>query len=115
MLGTLQIGTSDTYVQLVDASDNSAICLSEYCELFTSEALYVGDLILESGAILDLAGHNLYVMNDFIDNGGSIINGSITVGAVPIPAAFYLFGSGLLGLIGFARRNCHTDPRHHNG
>ena len=40
----------------------------------------------------------------------TLTNGSITdtvtvnVNAVPIPAAAWLFGSGLLGLIGFARR-----------
>jgi len=26
------------------------------------------------------------------------------VSAVPVPAAFWLFGSGLIGLVGFARR-----------
>jgi hypothetical protein len=31
-------------------------------------------------------------------------NGSDWVGAVPVPAAVWLFGSGLLGLIGIARR-----------
>lgn len=105
MLGTLQIGTSNTFVQLVDESDNSGSCLSEYCEIWSSEALYVGDLILEAGTTLDLAGFNLYVMNDFLDNGGVVLNGTVTVAsAVPVPAAFYLFGSGLLGLAGVARR-----------
>jgi hypothetical protein len=28
---------------------------------------------------------------------------SVTAASVPIPAAFYLFGSGLLGLVGMAR------------
>ncbi|MHB1142268.1 MAG: cohesin domain-containing protein [Sulfuricaulis sp.] len=32
------------------------------------------------------------------------MSGSVTVTAVPIPAAIWLFGSGLLGLIGMARR-----------
>jgi hypothetical protein len=32
-------------------------------------------------------------------------NGSSTVTATPIPAAFYLMGSGLLGLVGLRRRN----------
>jgi hypothetical protein len=34
----------------------------------------------------------------------STISSSITVSAVPVPAAVWLFGSGLLGLIGVARR-----------
>ncbi len=48
--GTLEIGTSDTYVKLVDDSDNSAMCLTSYCEIWSNEALYVGDFILEPGA-----------------------------------------------------------------
>jgi len=39
-------------------------------------------------------------------NGGTEISGkieSLTVSTVPIPAAVWLFGSGLIGLIGFAR------------
>lgn len=32
------------------------------------------------------------------------VDGSVTVSAVPVPAAVWLFGSGLLGLIGVARR-----------
>jgi hypothetical protein len=33
---------------------------------------------------------------------------SVTTQAVPVPAAVWLFGSGLLGLIGVARR--HRQP-----
>lgn len=33
---------------------------------------------------------------------------TITLAAVPIPAAIWLFGSGLLGLIGIARRKAHA-------
>ncbi len=41
--------------------------------------------------------------------GGSLINpgyidASVTVSAVPVPAAVWLFGSGLIGLIGLAKR-----------
>jgi hypothetical protein len=35
---------------------------------------------------------------------GSLYSWSATVSAVPVPAAVWLFGSGLLGLIGMARR-----------
>lgn len=35
---------------------------------------------------------------------GSMYSWSATVSAVPVPAAVWLFGSGLLGLIGMARR-----------
>ena len=35
---------------------------------------------------------------------GEFVSGSISPAVVPIPAAAWLFGSGLLGLIGMARR-----------
>ena len=34
----------------------------------------------------------------------TLVDGTVNVSAVPIPAAVWLFGSGLLGLIGIARR-----------
>jgi hypothetical protein len=39
------------------------------------------------------------------ENGGYFTSQSYYVAAVPIPAAAWLFGSGLLGLIGISRRN----------
>jgi hypothetical protein len=39
-----------------------------------------------------------------ITNGASTDTITVNIGAVPIPAAIWLFGSGLLGLIGIARR-----------
>ena len=41
------------------------------------------------------------MITDFGDNSGSF---SVEVNAVPVPAAIWLFGSGFIGLIGFARR-----------
>ena len=40
----------------------------------------------------------------FQSTGPDPFNGSDFVGAVPVPAAVWLFGSGLLGLVGIARR-----------
>ena len=45
------------------------------------------------------AGYNL--PGNYIDQG---VTGGVQVSAVPVPAAAWLFGSGLLGLIGVARR-----------
>jgi len=47
-------------------------------------------------------------LNYLIDEMGStdLVRLSV-VNAVPVPAAVWLFGSGLLGLIGFARRTRH--------
>ncbi|PCJ85928.1 MAG: hypothetical protein COA54_09955 [Thiotrichaceae bacterium] len=40
-------------------------------------------------------------------NGGSFTSFDYQVGVVPVPAAVWLFGSGLLGLVGVARRRSH--------
>ena len=51
---------------------------------------------------------NLVVLNSFfaasVELFPTLIDGTVNVSAVPIPAAVWLFGSGLLGLIGVARR-----------
>lgn len=88
----------------MDNYDNSAVCLTGYCEIWSKEALYVGDLVLEAGATLDLMGFNLYALNSFTNNGGLVTNGTVTVGAVPALAAIWLFGSGLFGLLGSAKK-----------
>jgi hypothetical protein len=80
VFGTLQIGTSHTYVRLVNDYDNSTACISVHCQTGANEALYVNELIVESGATLDLAGLNLYVRNTFTNNGGTVVNGSVIVG-----------------------------------
>jgi hypothetical protein len=33
-----------------------------------------------------------------------VIEGAVAMPAVPVPAAIWLFGSGLIGLVGIARR-----------
>lgn len=38
---------------------------------------------------------------------GGVLSYSAAVSAVPVPAAVWLFGSGLLGLVGIARRRVH--------
>jgi hypothetical protein len=52
------------------------------------------------------AGFNSITFNWNIigDTTGGMGIGDITITAVPVPAAIWLFGSGLIGLIGFTRR-----------
>lgn len=59
---------------------------------------FTADLVGGESAFLEIAGsaYSNYWLEDF-----SI---TIDVNAVPIPAAVWLFGSGLLGLVGMARR-----------
>ncbi len=42
--------------------------------------------------------------NGFVSNGGGYYIDNVSISSVPIPAAVWLFGSGLLGLVGIARR-----------
>jgi hypothetical protein len=48
----------------------------------------------------------IHILEASTSNAGSIFldDASLTVSAVPVPAAVWLFGSGLLGLVGVARR-----------
>ena len=53
-----------------------------------------------------LSGPRPYVDADFLNDGGNVAELSNVRGyyVVPVPAAVWLFGSGLLGLVGIARR-----------
>ena len=57
---------------------------------------------LQQGAV----GGNVLINwdGDANSNAGVISTGKLEVSAVPVPAAVWLFGSGLLGLVGIARR-----------
>ena len=65
-----------------------------------AEALYVENLVFQdASALLNLNGLNLYY-GSLTGDLGQIINANV----VPVPPAVWLFGSGLLGLVGMARR-----------
>ncbi len=66
--GTIGL-TSNTYVQLVDQSHNTTST--------KPEAIYADELIVPSGATLDLNNLHLYVRGDQI--GGTILGGTVTV------------------------------------
>jgi len=67
-------------------------------------------------SFLDSTGNNPVLTNDQVNgyatvidvnaNGAAVTNNSnqVTVTATPIPAAAYLFGSGLMGLVGIRRK-----------
>lgn len=60
------------------------------------------DEILDADLLAGLLAGQTYINVHTAENPGGEIRGQLQV--VPIPAAVWLFGSGLLGLIGIARR-----------
>jgi hypothetical protein len=92
-LGTLNLG-ADNRLQLVDVFDNNS-------DINDSEALYVYNLELDSGAILDLNNLHLYFQH-LTNNGGSFKNGSPQ--ATPLAGTVWLLASGLLALVGLRKK-----------
>ena len=66
-----------------------------------------GDVPCESSVnqsgVLDVA-FNVEAGKDYFFGADATVYGYTDVSAVPVPAAVWLFGSGLIGLIGFAKR-----------
>ena len=68
-------------------------------------ALYVANTDAGTGISIDLSFENHYWNVDRLTaTGFDYIMGDLVVTSVPLPAALWLFGSGMLGLIGVARR-----------
>ncbi len=60
-----------------------------------------------NGGVVPVGSNFLFASQDFLvgdDDGGIRGVALVRVSSVPVPAAVWLFGSGLLGLIGIARR-----------
>ncbi|MCK4343395.1 MAG: hypothetical protein KAY37_16910 [Phycisphaerae bacterium] len=73
-LDTLTLGGVDVgMIRLVDNTDNG----NRGGVGGNAEALYVDTLVLNAGAVLDLNGLHLYWYTEFIDNGGTILNGHV--------------------------------------
>ncbi|MFH1417701.1 MAG: hypothetical protein ABII12_05370 [Planctomycetota bacterium] len=71
-LGKLTVGGADVGdVRLVDNIDNG----NRGGVGGAAEALYVDSLVLNAGSVLDLNGLHLYWRTEFVNSGGTIING----------------------------------------
>ena len=71
--------------------------------LFSDTTVLAHDLtVADFGYTRVIFGFNSLASDSVIDNASVINFGSVS--AVPVPAAVWLFGSGLLGLVGVARR-----------
>jgi len=69
-------------------------------------SLAVGDMALIEFVLSELAPTSGFFLShsDPDSNATIYLSSTLTVSAIPVPAAVWLFGSGLLGLIGIARR-----------
>jgi hypothetical protein len=77
-----------------------------------SASIYAGATLLDtininSAMLVDFTGYSgvtSLIINDLASTGNGLAYGDFTFTPVPVPAAAWLFGSGLIGLIGVARR-----------
>ncbi len=86
-----------------------------FTDLDVKQVTFLGDTTGSAAGFLDFTGGSLQqgaiggnvLINwngDAYSGAGVISTGKLGVPAVPVPAAVWLFGSGLLGLVGIARR-----------
>ncbi len=120
--GVTRVYNSTDYGLILDYSGNSYFAIFDYTASYVdpiSKISFDGEIYIQNelvAAIVYGTG-NEYLASDFIiDNGAAVLRGSpdglpdmtrlevTTVSAVPVPAAVWLFGSGLIGLVGIARR-----------
>lgn len=99
--GNTGIGLYDSLNQLIDGATVSSttgnIVLSLHAD--PSNDLITGAYSIDGGASFNSLSQSIAIAGDL----RAWAFGQVT--AVPVPAAVWLFGSGLIGLIGVARRN----------
>lgn len=94
---TLGITSIDIMITGYDTSVFDPDTIIAGSSVFT---LQLNDGATDFDGITSVQGHNVDVGEDFLLSA----DGNLTLTAVPVPAAVWLFGTGLLGLLGMARR-----------
>ncbi len=70
---------------------------------YTTDTMALANALSTSFTLTSTTDVNFYIWDSYyLDNLGGI---SLNISSVPVPAAAWLFGSGLIGLIGVARRS----------
>jgi len=111
---TINASSWDTYVLLdMDYNDLALNSFGLFTDFFAADDnvnLYVwggeSDLINAGASVSGAFLFNpaLLASSGLVIGTNGTTNSAIAVSAVPVPAAIWLFGSGLLGLVGIARR-----------
>jgi hypothetical protein len=103
---------------LADASNSSSYRvkmdattqLGQFCNFITAATRGNTEASLASLASGGIVTQNLYYFANYASSAAGVMAGTVSTYAngdttTPIPAAFYLMGSGLMGLVGLRRRN----------
>jgi hypothetical protein len=100
--------TGDIEIDLADGTnaDGSAYDATIFQNAIGDETgAFIGTGTLSAAQVTDLLAGNMYVNIHSTNFSTGELHGQILEAqVVPVPAAVWLFGSGLLGLIGIARR-----------
>lgn len=128
MLGLGDLAGGGVYSSALDVSGDGSLVVG-YSEVNSRNDAFIWDAdngmqslrsVLSNTYGLNLPGWTLHEATGISEDGSTIIGWGINpdgnteawvanISAVPIPPALYLFGSGLLGLIGLAKRKRATS------
>jgi len=91
------------YAGIRDGSNQPVPFVSVMTGLITDENLNTFNIVFTLEQDEDTYSLNP-TTNQLESQAGSVISSSMAISSVPVPAAIWLFGSGLIGLVGIRRR-----------
>jgi hypothetical protein len=112
--GTIVGGSGSFIGSILGVTSIDVMITSFDTAVFDPDTLIAGSSVFtlqladgDTGVIGDITGGSNTVQGNVFNAGADLLlaaDGNVTLQAVPVPAAVWLFGSGLLGLVGIARR-----------